>query len=272
MLCDTVGCKRGASASAVFLLVILRSGGHFALVFYHCRCHDERCDVCGEFSTNPLHHGARYCSPLLQELLSESPDRHIVVSAIAPRLGHIEDSLQAAGFMVFSISPHARTLAANPLVVPEANADVLLSTLAAREAGDPFPLVKSPNCVTCGISVVLKAIDDAFGLDSVAVTTFQALSGRGDAKYEPHLVVGNVYPLTGTAEKTDDYQRAELQRIFPALRRCTVAAHRVPVQVGVRTTVPWWALRSAAACVQWCGVHMDAPHCGRPCVRVRTCF
>ena len=140
--------------------------------------------------------------------------------------------------MVFSISPHARTIAANPLVVPEANAAVLLSTLAARAAGDPFPLVKSPNCVTCGISVVLKAIDDAFGLDSVAVTTFQALSGRGDAKYEPHLVVGNVYPLTGTAEKTDDYQRAELQRIFPTLRRCTVAAHRVPVQVGFRTPLP----------------------------------
>ena len=32
-----------------------------------------------------------------------------VVSCIAPRLGHIEDALQAAGFVVFSISPHART-------------------------------------------------------------------------------------------------------------------------------------------------------------------
>jgi hypothetical protein len=118
----------------------------------------------------------------IQTLVSASPERHIVVSAIAPRLGHIEDSLQAAGFKVFSISPHARTLAANPLVVPEANATVLLETLAARRPSDPFPLVKSPNCVTCGISVVLKAIDDAFGVDSVAVTTFQALSGRGDAK------------------------------------------------------------------------------------------
>lgn len=45
-------------------------------------------------------------------------------------------------------------------------------------------------------------------------------------------MVGNVYPLTGTTEKTDDYQRAELQRIFPKLKRCSVSAHRVPVQVG----------------------------------------
>eukprot|EP00035_Acanthoeca_spectabilis_P022458 m.443852 g.443852 ORF g.443852 m.443852 type:complete len:456 (+) comp19019_c0_seq1:298-1665(+) len=166
------------------------------------------------------------------DLVASSPEKHIVVSAIAPQLGHIEDSLQAAGFKVFSISPHARTLKTNPLVVPEANAEVMLETLQARVAGAPFPLIKSPNCVTCGISVVLKAIDNAFGIDSVAVTTFQALSGRGDAKYEPSLVVGNVYPLTGTTEKTDDYQRAELQRIFPKLKRCSVSAHRVPVQVG----------------------------------------
>lgn len=114
--------------------------------------------------------------------MASSPEKHIVVSAIAPQLGHIEDSLQAAGFKVFSISPHARTLKTNPLVVPEANAEVMLETLQARVAGAPFPLIKSPNCVTCGISVVLKAIDNAFGIDSVAVTTFQALSGRGDAK------------------------------------------------------------------------------------------
>jgi aspartate-semialdehyde dehydrogenase len=64
------------------------------------------------------------------------------------------------------------------------------------------------------------------------VTTFQALSGRGDAKYDPALVVGNVYPLTGTEERTDEYQRSELMRIFPGITRCSVSAHRVPVQTG----------------------------------------
>merc|ERR1719450_602654 len=97
---------------------------------------------------------------------------------------------------------------------------------------DTLPLVKSPNCVTCGISVALKAIDDAYGLEGVSVTTFQALSGRGDAKYDPSLVMGNVYPLTGTEERTDEYQRAELMRMFPRIVRCSVSAHRVPVQTG----------------------------------------
>jgi len=95
-----------------------------------------------------------------------------------------------------------------------------------------LPLFKSPNCVTCGLSVALKAIDEEYGLVGVAVTTFQALSGRGDAKYEPSLVSSNVYPLTGTEENTDAYQKSELMRIFPGMSRCSVSAHRVPVQDG----------------------------------------
>ena len=43
---------------------------------------------------------------------------------------------------------------------------------------------------------------------------------------------GNVYPLTGTVERTDEYQRNELLRIFPDIVRCAVTAHRVPVQTG----------------------------------------
>jgi aspartate-semialdehyde dehydrogenase len=156
------------------------------------------------------------------------------VSAIAPRFGKIEDDLQAKKVKVFSISPHARTHPENPLVVPEANGEAMMQSLWHNmDLGcKTLPLIKSPNCVTCGISVVLKAVDEAFGLEGVAVTTFQALSGRGDAKYDPALVVGNVYPLTGTEERTDEYQRSELMRIFPGITRCSVSAHRVPVQTG----------------------------------------
>jgi hypothetical protein len=35
-------------------------------------------------------------------------------------------------------------------------------------------------------------------VEEVAVTTFQSLSGRGDAKYPRDVVMGNVYPLHGT--------------------------------------------------------------------------
>jgi aspartate-semialdehyde dehydrogenase len=120
------------------------------------------------------------------------------------------------------------------LVVPEVNGDALLHALSksVEDDDETIPLVKSPNCVSCGVSVVLKALDDAYGVVGVSITTFQALSGRGDAKYDPELVVGNVYPLRNTVERTDEYQRKELMRIFPLLKRCAVSAHRVPVQNG----------------------------------------
>jgi len=184
---------------------------------------------------------AQPCPPCLQDIIVSSTEDLMksgvkyVISAIAPSLGHIEDALQAAGIAVFSISPHARQIPRNPLIVPEANGDELLHAIAtaAAEDSDPTtPLVKSPNCVTCGVSVVLKALDDAYSVVGVSVTTFQALSGRGDAKYDPDLVVGNIYPLRDTVERTDEYQRKELMRIFPRIVRCAVSAHRVPVRTG----------------------------------------
>lgn len=157
------------------------------------------------------------------------------LSFIAPEHGEVEDTLAAAGVKVFSISPHARFDLANPLSVPEANPEVLREAVA-RSVEDPaaeaLSLVKSPNCVTCGTVIALKALDDAFGVDEVSVTTFQSLSGRGDAKYPRDVVMGNVYPLHGTVERTGEYQTGELRRIMPGVSKVSVAAYRVPVQRG----------------------------------------
>ena len=167
----------------------------------------------------------------VEDLLSSNVK--YVISCIAPSLGHIEDALQEAGIAVFSISPHARQVQRNPLVVPEVNGDALLHALSksVEDDDETIPLVKSPNCVSCGVSVVLKALDDAYGVVGVSITTFQALSGRGDAKYDPSSSWA-MYPLRNTVERTDEYQRRELMRIFPLLKRCAVSAHRVPVQNG----------------------------------------
>ena len=160
----------------------------------------------------------------------------IALSFIAPEHGEVEDQLAAAGIKVFSISPHARFDPGNPLSVPEANPECL--RVAVRESlEDPsrcsLSLVKSPNCVTCGVVLALRALEERFGtIEEVAVTTFQSLSGRGDAKYPRDAVLGNVYPLRGTVERTGEYQRRELRRIMPGIERVSVAAYRVPVQKG----------------------------------------
>ena len=154
----------------------------------------------------------------------------LIISAIAPRLGKLESDLRDAGFIVVSISPYERQR--NPLCVLEANAEVLKTALMSSK-GAP-PLIKSPNCVCCGTSVVLAALAAAFGdLEQVSVTTFQSLSGRGDAKYPAEKVVNNVYPLHGTAEATEALIKEELETVMGRRAKCvSVTAYRVSVQRG----------------------------------------
>ncbi|KAH8054721.1 aspartate-semialdehyde dehydrogenase [Aureococcus anophagefferens] len=139
------------------------------------------------------------CPPGLREITVSSTEELMrsgvkyVVSAIAPSLGHIEDALQAAGIAVFSISPHARQVPRNPLIIPEANGDELLHAIATAAAGqrpgDPARQVAELRHLRHVRR--LKALDATYGVVGVSVTTFQALSGRGDAKYDPGLVTGH---------------------------------------------------------------------------------
>jgi aspartate-semialdehyde dehydrogenase len=166
-------------------------------------------------------------------LLREGPAGcDVVLSFLAPRFGDLEDKLVAQGFRVVSISPHARM--AHPLVVPVVN---------CNSNGAPLDLaalrcIKSPNCCSVGTSVALLPLVDAFTVSEVFITTFQTLSGRGDALSPPDKVVKNVYPIGATEEKTELYIAQEVSRIFaqhPRGRRLSrdsfhVSAYRVYVQ------------------------------------------
>lgn len=57
-----------------------------------------------------------------------------------------------------------------PLVVPEANGDLLSSH---------HGIIANPNCSTAQLVVALKPLDDAVKLKRVSVTTFQSVSGTG---------------------------------------------------------------------------------------------
>ncbi len=63
-----------------------------------------------------------------------------------------------------------------PLVVPEVNADVLTHETK---------LIANPNCSTIQLVVALKSLMDVYGIESVNVATYQAISGAGaKALYE----------------------------------------------------------------------------------------
>lgn len=178
----------------------------------------------------------------MEDLLASSC--RVVLSCVAPRLGCLEDKLTDAGFTVVSISPYKRQ--EGTLCVLEANHDRMKQALSTffKEKIDTVqvktgiipqaPLIKSPNCVCCGTSTVLAGLVSGFGnLDEVAVTTFQSLSGRGDAMYPAELVVGNVYPLHGTSEQTEALITEELETVLAErMNSVSVTAYRVSVQRG----------------------------------------
>jgi aspartate-semialdehyde dehydrogenase len=66
-----------------------------------------------------------------------------------------------------------------PLVVPEANGDVL--------AGYDGRLVANPNCTTAAAVVALAPIRDLAGLEAVDVASYQAVSGAGRAGVEAFI-------------------------------------------------------------------------------------
>ncbi|MES2614852.1 MAG: aspartate-semialdehyde dehydrogenase [Bdellovibrionota bacterium] len=61
-----------------------------------------------------------------------------------------------------------------PLVVPEVNGSLLL-----EKDFKTFPVVASPNCCTIPLTMVLKALDDKFGVTKTIVSTYQSVSGAG---------------------------------------------------------------------------------------------
>jgi len=85
-----------------------------------------------------------------------------------------------------------------PLVVPEVNAHVL--TKDSR-------LIANPNCSTIQLVVALKPLLDTYGIESINVSTYQAISGVGAkalAEYDAELQDENYVPSilpTGVGQK-----------------------------------------------------------------------
>ena len=149
-------------------------------------------------------------------------DCGIVFSSIPHRAGELEERLLRDGRLVFSNSPYRRFDPDVALVVPEVN-----GTAVTRSR-----LVKNPNCVTSGLILLLAPLHARYGLREVVVTTYQSLSGRGDAKYARDLVLGNIYPLHASSEDTERLIKQEVKTIIPDRFATSVTCNRTCVQEG----------------------------------------
>ena len=127
-----------------------------------------------------------------------------------------------------------------PLILPGVNFDHadLIVTQRKNRGWKGF-VVPIPNCTVTGLAIPLKPLHDAFGLDTVVMTSMQAVSGAGRS---PGVValdnIDNVIPYI---PKEEEKVEREAKKILGTLRdggiadasiRVTATCTRVPVLEG----------------------------------------
>lgn len=118
----------------------------------------------------------------------------------------LEPEIARAGCTVVSNASAHRMGADVPLMVPEVNPDHL-GLARAQKFGDG-QLLTNPNCSTIGLTLALKPLFDAFGLEAVHVVTMQAVSGAGIPGVSSYSIVDNVIPYIASEEdKLEDETR-----------------------------------------------------------------
>jgi Aspartate-semialdehyde dehydrogenase len=125
-----------------------------------------------------------------------------VISALPSAVAkEIEPKLRERGVNVFSNASEFRWKNDIPLIMPEVNPDQIKRV---NEQSTKGVQVNNPNCTTAGFTPVLKALE-RFGLEKVNITTFQAISGKGDK------VSGSEYASNIKGNVVDDWKRETIQ-------------------------------------------------------------
>ena len=151
----------------------------------------------------------------------------------------LEPKFAAAGCAVISNSSAFRMVADVPLVVPEVNSDhlSLIETQSWRKQSGGY-VVTNPNCCAIGLVLALKPLEERFGIESLFVSTMQAVSGAGYPGVASLDILGNVVPyIKNEEEKLQDEVGKLLGRLSGRKIEhldAKVSAHcnRVPVEDG----------------------------------------
>lgn len=177
---------------------------------------------------------------VLRPPTAEALDCPLVFSALPAEVaGPLEEALARAGVAVCSNTSTHRMDPDVPLLIPEINPGHLALIPVQRERR-PWPglLVTAPNCASTPMAIVLRPLDQAFGVRHVHVVTLQALSGAGYPGVASLDIIDNVLPFIGGEEaKMEREPRKMLGRfagdhIQDARFVTSAQCNRVPVQDG----------------------------------------
>ena len=159
-------------------------------------------------------------------------DVDVVFSALPSAVaGKAEEAFALAGYVVVSNASVHRMDPDVPMINPEINCShVSLIEEQRRKRKWDGAIVTNPNCSTTVLSLALKPIYDEFGINSVIVSTMQAISGAGYPGVPSLNIIDNVIPYIGGEEEK---MEIEMQKILgspsePADFKVSASCHRVP--------------------------------------------
>ncbi len=145
------------------------------------------------------------------ELLPSTPEAvnvPLVFSALPSNFAaEIEPQFARAGVMVCTNAGAFRRDPTVPILLPDINAEHLGLLPAQREKHRwRGAIVTNPNCTSTGMSIALKALDDAFGVQKVLAVSMQALSGAGYPGVPSLNILDNVIPNIGGEEEKLEWE------------------------------------------------------------------
>ena len=163
----------------------------------------------------------------------------IVFSALHTEVAsEVEPQFAKAGAAVCSNASSYRRGEDVPLLLPEINADhIQLVKYQRQNRGWSGSILTNPNCTSTGLTIALKALDEAFGVDKVLAVSLQALSGAGYPGIPSLDIMDNVIPNVangGEEEKVEWEPRKMLGKLKESrieLADITFSAHTNRVAV-----------------------------------------
>lgn len=138
----------------------------------------------------------------------EAVNAKIVFSALHNEIAKdLEPQFARAGAAVCSNASSYRREEDVPLLLPEVNAEhIQLVKIQREQRGWSGCILTNPNCTSTGLTIALKALDDAFGVKKVFAVSLQALSGAGYPGVSSLDIIDNVIPNIGGEEEKVEWE------------------------------------------------------------------
>ena len=116
----------------------------------------------------------------------------------------LEPQFAQAGVAVCSNASSYRRGEDVPLLLPEINADhIHLIKEQRKKRGWSGAILTNPNCTSTGLTIALKALDDAVGVKKVFAVSMQALSGAGYPGVSSLDIMDNIIPNVANGGEED---------------------------------------------------------------------